>query len=192
MGLSPPLHRSVPLELRPPFLFTKYLPPPLISVTAHRGRAVRVCGGAGQGRNVCVCAPWYPPPVARAIGPPRNRDPPRRSRDGAGEGRQWCKAIVVCRVSEITSQVKSSSLISAPCPAPGYSLKLRPNRGAGISICPSQAAAWHGEGRYVQLYESPNIDRSLTPAIHSPTTRPLWAGSPAIPTGFSVLLQWSF
>ena len=24
------------------------------------------------------------------------------------EGRQWCKAIVVCRVSEITSQVKSS------------------------------------------------------------------------------------
>ena len=30
------------------------------------------------------------------------------SRAGAGEGRQWCKAIVVCRVSEITSQVKSS------------------------------------------------------------------------------------
>ena len=46
--------------------------------------------------------------MARAIGPPRNRDPPRRSRAGAGEGQQWCKAIVVCRVSEITSQVKSS------------------------------------------------------------------------------------
>ncbi len=35
-------------------------------------------------------------------------DPPRRSRAGAGEGRQWRKAIVVCRVSEMTSQVKSS------------------------------------------------------------------------------------
>ena len=40
----------------------------------------------------------------------RNRDPPRRSRAGAGEGRQWCKAIVVCRVSEITSQVKYTVL----------------------------------------------------------------------------------
>jgi hypothetical protein len=49
----------------------------------------------------------YSPTVARAIGPPRNRDPPRRSRAGAGEGRHWSKAIVVCRVSEITSQVKS-------------------------------------------------------------------------------------
>ena len=39
-----------------------------------------------------------------------NRDPPRRSRAGAGEGQQWCKAIVVCRVSEITSQVKSSQV----------------------------------------------------------------------------------
>ena len=50
----------------------------------------------------------YPPHMARVIGPPRNRDPPRRSRAGAGEGQQWCKAIVVCRVSELTSQVKSS------------------------------------------------------------------------------------
>ena len=49
-----------------------------------------------------------PPHMARVIGPPRNRDPPRRSRAGAGGGQQWCKAIVVCRVSEITSQVKSS------------------------------------------------------------------------------------
>ena len=39
-----------------------------------------------------------------------DRDPPRRSRAGAGEGQQWCKAIVVCRVSEITSQVKSSQV----------------------------------------------------------------------------------
>ena len=53
-----------------------------------------------------------PEPAARAIGPPRNRDPPRRSRAGAGEGQQWCKAIVVCRVSEITSQVKSSQVKS--------------------------------------------------------------------------------
>ena len=52
----------------------------------------------------------YPPPMARAIGPPRYRDPPRRSRSGAGEGRQWCKAIVVCRGSEITSQVKPSQV----------------------------------------------------------------------------------
>ena len=62
---------------------------------------------------------WRPPSAhqaaaaaGRATGAPsytglvsRNRDPPRRSRAGAGEGQQWCKVIVVC---EITSQVKSS------------------------------------------------------------------------------------
>ena len=52
----------------------------------------------------------YSPTVAREIGPPRNRDPPRRSRAGAGEGRQWSKAIVV---SEITSQVTGCNLPSA-------------------------------------------------------------------------------
>ena len=38
---------------------------------------------------------------------------------------QWCKAIVVCRVSEITSQVKSSppkSKTSRPTPPPFISL----------------------------------------------------------------------
>ena len=62
------------------------------------------------------------PGLARAIGPPRNRDPPRRSRAGAGEGRQWCKAIVVCRVSEITSQVKSSARVmtKAHCRRPTF------------------------------------------------------------------------
>ena len=48
----------------------------------------------------------YSPTVARAIRPPRNRDP-RRSRAGAGEGQQWSKASV----SERTSQVKSSQVV---------------------------------------------------------------------------------
>ena len=62
-------------------------------------------------RETCGCS------VAREIGPPRNRDPPRRSRAGAGEGRQWSKAILVCRARKVTSP-QACSLRSAPYNAP--------------------------------------------------------------------------
>ena len=83
-----------------------------------RYRIYHICNTFQRGRDRTTIGstadnigPWHTcaPPV---IGPPRNRDPPRRSRAGAGEGQQWCKAIVVCRVSEITSQVKSSRNIA--------------------------------------------------------------------------------
>ena len=50
---------------------------------------------------------------------------------GAGEGQQWSKAIVVCRVSEITSQVNSSQVSVACVPKKAAS----PARGGGLCQC---------------------------------------------------------
>ena len=65
------------------------------------GRSWRCCGEhpIPQGAHICVL-------VERPT--TSHKSLSSRSRAGAGEGRQWSKAIVVCRVSEITSQVKSS------------------------------------------------------------------------------------
>ena len=71
-------------------------------------------------------------------------------RAGAGEGRQWCKAIVVCRVSEITSQVKSSvrSALGAQTAAKSRSpgappASARPARGRWTSTA-SLLLRWAG------------------------------------------------
>ena len=53
---------------------------------------------------MAACFRRSQPPVRLTTRAPHNRS--MGAPNGAGEGRQWSKAIVVCRVSEITSQVK--------------------------------------------------------------------------------------
>ena len=50
--------------------------------------------------------------TTRTWDPGVDRDPPRRSRAAAGEGRQWSKAIVVCRVSCIKIECQDRAVLA--------------------------------------------------------------------------------
>ena len=79
-GRAPGVHAPFRCRRRDPA--RRSAPPRAPGQDRTLGRVRGVLGGAAAHQY----GHRYSPTVARAIGPPRNRDPPRRSRAGAGEG----------------------------------------------------------------------------------------------------------